>query len=817
MAVKKQNSEESQEVAVDSDGGGTTKSEGGGTLKRLKERALKKKNRSSTETPPTPPPDSNEENGTFDEFSGAEESTPENEENGAKGTDDDHRSKSSTDLREGDSPPVSRRKKMWNSFRKSAAKKMRSRSRGRKKSDEDRAHSHPDISPNGTDGQSPGLIGNHEDFDALFESAGMQEGSNTDTLQKERSFSDPTITQVEPTQESEPVETESKMGTLESKMSTLEKKKTSTLERKKKKKNRHSSDKDHESEVDSGIAIVDQSYLKKTMKNDEKSSKKLKTQIWNSVVTIVLVEGVELLPMDDNGFSDPYVKFRLGNEKYKSKYKLKTLNPRWLEQFDLHMYDDQTSHLEISVWDHDHAGKDDIMGRAVIDLSALAAETTHSLEQPLEDGAGIIKLLLTRSGTTGTETVSDLSSYTPNPKEREAVVRKYGLVNSVKAIKDVGYLQVKVIKAQGLASADPGGKSDPFCVLELVNDRLQTHTEYKTLYPEWGKVFTFNVKDVHSILEVTVYDEDRDKKVEFLGKIALPLLRIKQKERRWYQLKDKKAMGRVKGAILLELDLVFNHFKAAIRTFNPREEKYMQPEPKFKIAVLKRNIDRVSKIAEAGVEAGQFLQSCFNWESKARSITAFAVFLIITWNFELYMLPVTLLIVFLKNLIVVHIAGNLMKDKEEDDYVDEEEDEEEEEKDKPKKKKKGAQEEKKSFKEKLQQVQEVCLQVQEGMDMVASMGERVKNTFNWTVPWLSWLAIIILSIGTIVLYNVPVRYLILAWGINKFTKKLRAPNAIPNNELLDYLSRVPSDKELIMYRELRPDSNIGTMKRKRTQ
>ena len=37
------------------------------------------------------------------------------------------------------------------------------------------------------------------------------------------------------------------------------------------------------------------------------------------------------------------------------------------------------------------------------------------------------------------------------------------------------------------------------------------------------------------------------------------------------------------------------------------------------------------------------------------------------------------------------------------------------------------QEEKKSFKEKLQQIQEVCLQVQEGMDMVASGGERVKK------------------------------------------------------------------------------------------
>lgn len=68
------------------------------------------------------------------------------------------------------------------------------------------------------------------------------------------------------------------------------------------------------------------------------------------------------------------------------------------------------------------------------------------------------------------------------------------------------------------------------------------------IFPSFLHFNTFsNVKDMTSVLEITVFDEDRDHKVEFLGRVVIPLLRIHNNEKRWYALKDKKMYGRAKG------------------------------------------------------------------------------------------------------------------------------------------------------------------------------------------------------------------------------------------------------------------------------
>lgn len=211
------------------------------------------------------------------------------------------------------------------------------------------------------------------------------------------------------------------------------------------------------------------------------TSKRMKSQIWSSVVTITLIEAKNLPNDTENNVCEPYVRFRLGNEKYKSKT---SWQARWLEQFDLHLFEEEQS-LEITVWNRSTQ-----YGRCVIDLRNFRREETQCLWQQLEDSSTEVYLMLTISGTTSSETITDLTSFKPDQRELNTIEKRYNWLKSFQNLRDVGHLTVKVYGATGLAAADLGGKSDPFCVLELINSRLQTQTEYKTLSPNWNKIFT---------------------------------------------------------------------------------------------------------------------------------------------------------------------------------------------------------------------------------------------------------------------------------------------------------------------------------------
>ncbi|KAK1792185.1 hypothetical protein P4O66_012137 [Electrophorus voltai] len=663
-----------------------------------------------------------------------------------------------------------------------------------------------------------------------------------------------------------------------------------------------------------------------------------KAQLWRGIVSISLIEGRNLQPMDANGLSDPYVKFRMGHQKYKSKTIHKTLNPQWREQFDFHLYDERGGVIDITLWDRDAGKRDDFMGRCQVDISLLSKECTHRLDLSLEEGEGTLALLVTLTASAAVS-IADLSvNVLDDPRERKEILHRYAcalhactqqpvgsscmrsscmgqpgkelsspltlisqatlsplqsLLRSFNNIKDVGIVQVKVIRAEGLMAADVTGKSDPFCVVELSNDRLQTHTVYKNLNPEWNKVFMFNVKDIHSVLEVTVYDEDRDRSADFLGKVSIPLLSIQNGERKAYALKSKEMTVPTKGVIFLEMDVIYNAVKAGLRTLIPIEQKYIEEEPRVskqngqssrcggqdersgprpvpRLQVLERgvtepclspyqlllrNFNRVRRCFMVLFNAACYVNSCFEWESPQRSICAFLLFVVVVWNFELYMVPLALLLPLAWNYALIASGKDVRQgdvQAVEDILVEEDEDYDRDDKDlnlfwstrcralapsmtavcrkaissrifwlpstlsgfaswwgggktrvdplKPLTQNPNLarhDSERKGFMNKLYAIQDVCISVQSALDEVASYGERIKNTFNWTVPFLSWLAIVALCVVTVIVYFIPLRYIVLAWGVNKFTKKLRDPYTIDNNELLDFFSRVPSDVQVV--------------------
>ena len=297
------------------------------------------------------------------------------------------------------------------------------------------------------------------------------------------------------------------------------------------------------------------------------------------VVRVLFVETKGL------GESPILCKVRCGKEKQRGKFN-QSGSLDWIE----FAWQQETGEFLDITFFHQEEGSEKWVGRVHINLQELSWEATHDLWLPVKESEGEVHVVVTVSGTLG-QGSTPLSE--PNQSEAShEEQKKYNILNTFKDVSDVGHLKVSVIMAKGLPTSDLGGKCSPFAVVELSNNRLFTHSEQKTLDPMWQKSFEFDITDMNDVLDVTVFDENKDCRYTFLGRMRLRLLSLGGGGRMWVGLKDKHLKRKARGEdpqLLIETQILWNPLRASMKTFDPKVMRYEgRSEKKFKFSVFNR-------------------------------------------------------------------------------------------------------------------------------------------------------------------------------------------------------------------------------------
>lgn len=152
----------------------------------------------------------------------------------------------------------------------------------------------------------------------------------------------------------------------------------------------------------------------------------------------------------------------------------------------------------------------------------------------------------------------------PSPEELERIRRENErLMQQLEAMRGcalVGVITVGVLEARGLKAKNYGGKSDPYCMLQVERQREKTKKVKNSINPKWNAEFKFYVSDPEAVFEMEILNWNRFLADDFLGRLAIPVSEMvsgKQTDQ-WYTLLPRKAghkvSGEVKVRVLYEMD-----------------------------------------------------------------------------------------------------------------------------------------------------------------------------------------------------------------------------------------------------------------------
>lgn len=134
-----------------------------------------------------------------------------------------------------------------------------------------------------------------------------------------------------------------------------------------------------------------------------------------------------------------------------------------------------------------------------------------------------------------------------------------------------------------------------------------------------------------------------------------------------------KSQNAIKGKVFLEFEISYNPIKAALKTiFTPKENKVLEDEKiRFNKTHFLRNALRLKHLVLEVIESTNFVKSCLEWDCPFRTLTCLLFILIFVYYIEWYMLPLTLLLIMLRNFIMMNLNQNYFEQVEKDNLKDE--------------------------------------------------------------------------------------------------------------------------------------------------
>lgn len=120
-------------------------------------------------------------------------------------------------------------------------------------------------------------------------------------------------------------------------------------------------------------------------------------------------------------------------------------------------------------------------------------------------------------------------------------------------------LTVHVVEARDLKPMDMDDTSDPYVILEIENQRIETNYKKQTVSPVWNESFTFDIVNGREALKCTVMNKGTLYEGEFEGQcyVSLNGLRDQMKHDLWFDLTDENGL-QSQGRIRLMLHWVYS-------------------------------------------------------------------------------------------------------------------------------------------------------------------------------------------------------------------------------------------------------------------